>query len=167
MKKLIFVCGTMGVGKTTACRELQKLLAHNVFLDGDWCWDARPFVVNDRTRELVQDNIAHMLNNFIACPDYENVIFCWVMHQQSIIDELRRRLSGEYELHVFALVCAQAELKRRIDADIARGLRSPGVLERSLPRLGLYDALDAERIDVTGLDPAQTAAEIARRLNRR
>lgn len=164
MKKLIFVCGTMGVGKTTACRELQGLLERNVFLDGDWCWDARPFVVNERTRELVQDNIAHMLNNFIACPDYQNVIFCWVMHQQSIIDELKRRLSGEYELRVFALVCTPDELKRRIDGDVARGLRSPGVLERSLPRLELYDALDAERIDVTGLSPAQAAAEIARRL---
>ena len=164
MKQLIFVCGTMGVGKTTACRELQKQLPHNVFLDGDWCWDARPFVVNERTRALVQDNITHMLNNFIACPDYENVIFCWVMHEQSIIDELKRRLRGRYQLRVFALVCDEAELRRRIESDIARGLRTPGVLERSLPRLKLYDALDAQRIDVTRLTPAQTAAAIVNSL---
>lgn len=166
MKRLIFVCGTMGVGKTSACRELQKLLERNVFLDGDWCWDAQPFVVNERTRELVQDNIAHLLNNFIACPDYENIIFCWVMHEQAIIDGLVKRLRGEYELHVFALSCGEGELRRRIEGDVARGLRSPGALTRSLPRLKLYSALSAERIDTTRMSPAQTAAHIARRLER-
>jgi len=35
MKNLIIVGGTMGVGKTAACRELQKTLPRNVFLDGD------------------------------------------------------------------------------------------------------------------------------------
>jgi hypothetical protein len=29
----------MGVSKTATCRELQKILPRNVFLDGDWCWD--------------------------------------------------------------------------------------------------------------------------------
>lgn len=43
MKRLILIGGTMGVGKTAVCRELQKLLPGNVFLDGDWCWDAVPF----------------------------------------------------------------------------------------------------------------------------
>ena len=35
MKNLIFVNGTMGAGKTTLCRELKKLLAPSVFLDGE------------------------------------------------------------------------------------------------------------------------------------
>ena len=86
------------------------------------------------------------------------------MHEQSIIDELKRRLRGRYQLRVFALVCDEAELRRRIESDIARGLRTPDVLERSLPRLKLYDALDAQRIDVTRLTPAQTAAAIVNSL---
>ena len=106
MKNVIFVCGTMGVGKTSACRELQAVLERNVFLDGDWCWDARPFVVDEYTRQMVVDNICHMLNGFIACPHYDNVIFCWVMHQQSIIDDIAGRLVGEVRLHKFALVCS-------------------------------------------------------------
>ncbi|MEG1477069.1 MAG: AAA family ATPase, partial [Oscillospiraceae bacterium] len=42
MKTLIMISGTMGVGKTTTCRELQKILPRNVFLDGDWCWSMQP-----------------------------------------------------------------------------------------------------------------------------
>ena len=55
-------------------------------------------------------------------------------------------------------------MRRRIESDIARGLRTPDVLERSLPRLKLYDALDAQRIDVTRLTPAQTAVAIVNSL---
>ena len=42
VKRLIFVNGTMGAGKTATCRELKKLLPPCAFLDGDWCWDMEP-----------------------------------------------------------------------------------------------------------------------------
>jgi len=38
MKNLIFINGTMGVGKTTTSKILLKLLPECVFLDGDWCY---------------------------------------------------------------------------------------------------------------------------------
>ena len=88
MKNLIIVGGTMGVGKTATCRELQKILPRNVFLDGDWCWDMHPFVVTDETKAMVNSNIAHLLNGFLACSEFENVIFCWVLHEQHIFDDL-------------------------------------------------------------------------------
>jgi tRNA uridine 5-carbamoylmethylation protein Kti12 len=52
MKNLIIMGGTMGAGKTATCRELQKILPRNVFLDGDWCWDMHPFVVTDETKAI-------------------------------------------------------------------------------------------------------------------
>lgn len=72
MKNLIFVNGTMGAGKTTLCRELKKLLAPSVFLDGDWCWDMEPFSVTDETRRMVMDNIQTLLNRFLQCSQPEN-----------------------------------------------------------------------------------------------
>lgn len=44
--------GTMGVGKTATSRELQKMLNNCVFLDGDWCWDMQPFIVNEETKRM-------------------------------------------------------------------------------------------------------------------
>ena len=46
MKKLYIIGGTMGVGKTTVCNILKKRLDMCVMLDGDWCWDINPFIVN-------------------------------------------------------------------------------------------------------------------------
>ena len=48
-KKVYFIGGTMGVGKTSVCQILKRKLDKSVFLDGDWCWDAHPFVVNPET----------------------------------------------------------------------------------------------------------------------
>jgi broad-specificity NMP kinase len=51
MKNLIFINGTMGVGKTTTSLELKKILPKCVFLDGDWCWDMSPFIVTEETKK--------------------------------------------------------------------------------------------------------------------
>lgn len=84
MKTLYMIGGTMGVGKTTVCQQLKQDLPNSVFLDGDWCWDASPFQVTDETKAMVTNNICYLLNNFLKCSAYENIIFCWVMHEQSI-----------------------------------------------------------------------------------
>jgi len=57
MKNIIFIGGTMGVGKSTVSQALKKDLNDSVCLDGDWCWDMNPFVVNGETNALVMDNI--------------------------------------------------------------------------------------------------------------
>ena len=65
MKELYIIGGPMGVGKTAACRKLQNRLDSSVFLDGDWCWDMRPFYVTDETKAMVLDSISHLLGNFL------------------------------------------------------------------------------------------------------
>lgn len=93
MKTLFLIGGPMGVGKTTAGQRLKYKLDRSVFLDGGWCWDAHPFQVTAETKEMVLQNICALLNNFLRCSAYENVIFCWVMHQQAILDAILARLS--------------------------------------------------------------------------
>ena len=76
-------------------QEQKMTLEHAVFLDGDWCWDAQPFVVNEETKAMVIRNICFLLNNFLHCSAYENIIFCWVMHEQEIIDSIVGSLDME------------------------------------------------------------------------
>lgn len=161
MKNLVIVGGTAGVGKTTTCRELQKIVPRNVFLDGDWCWYMRPFVVTDETKRMVESNIAHLLNNFLDCSEFENVIFCWVLHEQKILDDLIARLNhGDCTIHCFSLVSTEQALTERLSRDIAEGKREPDSIERSVPRIQLYDALDTVKIDVSTISPADAAKRI-------
>ena len=166
MKNLIMIRGAIGVGKTAVSRILRDRLPRAVFLDGDWCWDMSPFVVNDETKAMVMDNIIHLLNNFLACSAYENVIFCWVMHQQAIQDQVLAGLNlAGHRVHCFSLVCSEAALEARIRGDVARGLRDEGTLARSLPRLSLYRAMGGHIIETDGMTPEEVAARIQQDLN--
>lgn len=160
MKKLYIINGTMGVGKTTVCRELQKLLPDNVFLDGDWCWDMSPFKVTDETKAMVMENITFLLNSFLKCSEFKNIIFCWVLHEQVIIDELLSKLDTEsYEVKIFTLVADEEALKQRLQKDVADGKRQPDVIARSVVRIPLYKKLKTEKIATDSIS-AKEAAEI-------
>lgn len=161
MKKLFLIGGTMGVGKTSVCRILEKELEKSVFLDGDWCWDSDPFVVTDETKAMVLDNICHLLNNFLHCSAYENIIFCWVMHEQEIIDSVIGKLDFENcEIKTVSLLADEACLKERLSEDIRKGRRSADIIGRSLERIPLYKKLDTTKIDTSGKSPQEIAGEI-------
>jgi hypothetical protein len=156
----------MGSGKTATCRELQKRLAKNVFLDGDWCWDMVPFVVTEETKAMVEGNIVYLLNSFLDCSEYENVIFCWVMHEQEIIDELLSRLNTEgCRVRLFSLICSEAALTARLRKDVLAGVRTEDVIARSVVRIPNYLNLATEKIDVSDISPAEAAAIIAGKLS--
>lgn len=150
MKHLIMINGTMGVGKTTTSKQLAKLLQPCVFLDGDWCWDMHPFVVNDETKEMVIRNITFQLKQFLACSEFEYVIFCWVMHEQAIIDEICKQLDlQDVCLSCYSIVCEESILKERLMRDVALGKRSLELIERTIARLPLYENLNTIKVDVS------------------
>lgn len=166
MKRLIMVNGTMGVGKTTTSRELQKVLPNNVFLDGDWCWDMKPFIVNEETKSMVINNICFLLNNFLTCSAYENIIFCWVMDEQSIIDEILSKIKTDgVSVKIFSLIADKAALERRLKEDVKSGVRTVDVIERSILRIEKYNLLNTTKIDVSEITPEQAAKLILRKLS--
>lgn len=161
MKTLYMIGGPMGVGKTAVCRELQKRLDRCVFLDGDWCWDSRPFQVTEETRAMVTENICFLLNQFLRCSAYDHVIFCWVLHRQEILDGLLSRLdTSGCRVRAVSLVCSEEALRRRLEGDIRAGRRSQDVIKRSMDYLPLYRDLSASCLGTTSLTPAQTAERI-------
>lgn len=161
MKNLYIISGTMGVGKTAVCQQLKKALPNSVFLDGDWCWNASPLQVTDETKGVVLDNITHVLNNFIRCSAYENIIFCWVMHEQSIIDTILKKLDlSDCRVRSISLIAGEKVVRERIASDIAKGIRTPDAMERSLARLPLYQKLNTIKIDTTGKSVLEICGEI-------
>ena len=161
MKNLYIIGGTMGVGKTAVSQQLKSDLSNSVFLDGDWCWDANPFQVTNETKAMVTDNICYLLNNFLHCSAYENVIFCWVMHQQSIIDSILEKLDTQNcEVKCVSLIADEANLQRRLTKDVEKGIRSEDVIERSVARIPMYQTLNTIKIDTNEKTVAMIANEI-------
>ena len=102
---------------------------------------------------MVLENIRFLLGQFLRCSAFENIVFCWVMHEQEIIDAILDglELSG-YHVRVISLICEEEELRKRLQKDVDAGLR--------VARIGLYEKLGTEKIDVSGLTPERTAEKI-------
>ena len=162
MKRLYLIGGTMGVGKTAVCKELKTQMENCVFLDGDWCWDADPFWVTNETKNMVIDNICYLLNNFIHCSAYDNIVFGWVMHEQSIITDILDRLNlNECDVKIISLIADDENLKQRLARDIKEGIRSADVIDRSIARLPLYQNLNTIKIDTSNRSISEVASEVA------
>ena len=162
MKRLFIIGGTMGIGKSTVSQILKQKLPNSVFLDGDWCWDSSPFQVTAETKEMVLQNICAVLNNFLKCSAYENVIFCWVMHEQSIIDTIISCLdTADCRIIAVSLICTEQALVERLRKDVTAGIRTPDVIERSVQRIPLYQKLNTIKVNTSGKNAADVAQEIA------
>lgn len=148
MKNLYIIGGTMGVGKTSVCRRLKQNLKNCVFLDGDNCWETNPLLNTEETRAMALDNICHLLNNFIKCSAYDNVVFCWVMHEQKIIDEILSKLdTSSCNVKLISLMCNETTLTARLRSEIINDIRTKDIIQRSLERLSLYDSLNTVKVD--------------------
>ena len=161
MKTIYIIGGTMGVGKTATCKELKSHLNNAVFLDGDWCWDSDPFQVTEETKAMVLSNICFTLNNFIHCSAYENIVFCWVMHEQAIIDAILSKLdtAGCRVVNV-SLTVDEENLRSRLSFDVENRIRSEDVIERSIERINMYQVLDTVKVDTNNRTISEIASEI-------
>ncbi len=156
MKNIIFINGTMGVGKSSVSRQLNRLLERCVYLDGDWCWMADPFTVNEETKAMVTDNICYLLNNFIKCSEYENIVFCWVMDYESIYESIITKLMAENcNIYRFTITCSAQTLKSRVENDTNQDGRD---FEKSLARMERFDVMNTVKIyndDMTAYETAE------------
>ena len=158
MKDLIFINGSMGVGKSSVSRELNKILDNSVYLEGDWCWMASPFIVTQETKSMVTDNICHLLNNFINCSQYKNVIFCWVMDYESIYQSIATNLNTENcKIWRFTISCSEQTLKQRVEND---NLQEGRNFEKSAERLPRFDVMDTVKIHNDNMTARETAEHI-------
>lgn len=151
----------MGVGKTSVGQYMKRALPNAVFLDGDWCWDASPFQITEETKGMVIDNICYLLDRFIRCSAYENIIFCWVLHKQSIIDRILSRVNtADCAVKIVSLMATKETLTERILKDVAAGCRGADALNRSIARIPLYQFVDSIKVETDGKAVCDITEEI-------
>ena len=155
------ITGTMGAGKSTTTRYLYRVLPNAVRLEGDWLWDADPYLITAETKTMVMKNVIYVLNNLIACTGYENIVFNWAMHRQDIIDGLMRGLHLEnVDLSFFALTASEETIRQHYQTDIDAGRRSITTLSDALERNPVFDSIGAITVNVDGKTVEEVGNEI-------
>lgn len=114
-KKVIFISGTIGSGKTTLSEKLVYSIPNSVMLDGDWCFhQGNTWYFDKETKDMAINNIITVLNSYINNPNFENIIFCWTLHKQDMIDKILNSLVGDFKFYHFSLICSEKTIQERI-----------------------------------------------------
>lgn len=159
MKKLIFINGPAGIGKTTTCRKLLSKMNNTAWLESDWCWalNVLPTAFTPETELMVEKNVSFLLRNYLECSLVECIIFNWVLHRKHIFDRVIKNLSDlEYQLITVTLICSEEEHLRRMVEDG----RDEERIKRSVNYRYLYDGLSNPIIDTTNLSVEETVVRI-------
>jgi len=158
MKRLVFIGGPPGVGKTAVAMALNQQLDNSIMLDGDWCWQMHPWDFSAENKTMVMGNIGYLLRADIANTSFTTVILSWVMDEQQIIDDICAGLPmDEVEFTSVSLLTDEATLRSHFAADG----RHSETLGDSLARLVKYDSVDSLKVWVTGKSVEDVASEIA------
>jgi len=119
-KKLIFIGGAPGIGKSTVAGLLIKYLENGIWLDGDDLWRMNPFLVDENTKAMVEKNISFVLNSFLK-EHFSYILFTWVLHSDSIKDTILSGLDqADFDFMHFTLICDEKTLKERLSTDVER-----------------------------------------------
>ncbi len=115
-KKLIFISGTIGSGKTTLSKKIINTIPNSIMLDGDWCFQQGcDWHFDETTKQMAIKNIIYVLNNFLENPNFETVIFCWTLHRQAMMNQIYNSLNmNNVSFYHFRLLCSDEVLKERI-----------------------------------------------------
>jgi len=164
MKNLIIINGAAGVGKTTVSMHLREILPKNVMLDGDWCWFSNPYIVNDETKKMWERNLSFLLNSFIACSEFDNIIAPICTRRESMIQELVNSLDMTNTVaHQFVLHCSKPIRKKRVDGDQSMRKRGANIYDSEWETV--FDNMPAQKIDTTNLTAKQVAEIIASKID--
>ena len=167
-KNLIIINGAPGMGKTTVCEELAKILPRNVYLDCDCFMWANPYVVTEETERIRYQNISFVTQNYLSCSEYENVVINWVFAGQGAIDRILAELDlTDVTVRTYSLVCRFDIWKARMENDKVNQKRKIETTFRKWTQRindGYYETIAAKTIDTSEISAGQ-AAEIIAKLN--
>ena len=170
-KNLIIINGAPGMGKTTVCEELAKILTKNVYLDCDCFMWANPYTVTEETDRIRYENISFVTKNYLSCTEYDNVIISWVFVSQSAIDRILNTLNlTGVTVHAYSLTCRPHIWKTRMENDkINLKRKISTTFDKWTTRIsdGYYESIEAKKIDTSDKTATQTAEIIAKEITKK
>ncbi len=157
MKKLLFLCGANGIGKTTISKEIINILPNSAYVDSDPCRIMNPFILNDTTIPTISKNISDMIINYFNCSLVETVVFSYGFHgrRKEVFERISDTISVvKHNFIPFLLWCDEQENISRMKFDN----RTIGQIERTLNESRKsYETVTYPKIDISKLSVKQAA----------
>ena len=120
-KKLIYICGPNGVGKSTTGRELINYIENSAFVDSDLFALRNPFIITEGI-DIGRQCMLFMLTKYLESSLYETIIWSYGFHGHrkanftEIMKKLRK-LNVDFDFIPIILTCDLEENIKRMKCD--------------------------------------------------
>jgi thymidylate kinase len=162
-KKLIFICGPNGVGKSSTGRELISYIENSAFVDSDLCALRNPFIITEGI-DIGRQFMLFMLTKYLESSLYETIIWSYGFHGHrkanftEIMKELRE-LNMDFDFIPIILTCDLDENIHRMKCDN----RDQARIDRAINNTRIiYNDYPFPSINTTKLTLKETVYEIKR-----
>ena len=106
-------------------------------------------------------NMSYLLDSYLNCSAYENVVFGWVLHREEMTAHVLSMIkNADYSLHRFSLVCSESVLIERLQKDVDAGVRKNVSWNHALETRPNFDKMDTIKIEVDDMTPERAADTI-------
>jgi len=164
MKKLIFIHGPNGVGKSSLCKALHVRLENSAWVESEWCRCINPFIFNEEVELLTEKNMTQLIRSYLECSFIEYVILDWGLHgpRGKILKNVLENLRDLDYLYIpVTIKCSEDENIRRMLGDG----RDSDRVERALKVRCIYEELPYPCIDTTDMTVDLAADEAIKIIN--
>ncbi len=162
--KILIINSAPGVGKSTSLKLLEGLLdSKSAFVDGDDLARVIPFENTVKWLNLMQDNIACCVKNFLKY-NYENIFISFVFPSSDRINRMKKLIKTDgVNIYHIKLICGQDELKERL---VKRNSQKLISIEKALNLNEMINKLKSDLvIDTTNISPLEVARKIKEGIN--
>jgi chloramphenicol 3-O-phosphotransferase len=159
--RVVLVGGAPGVGKSTVARRLLHIAARGrslvQWVDVDALWLHQPWRVDERTKRMVQSNLAAVMANAqIAGVDV--LVVTWVFQGPEMHDLVRRLAPRETSFVSIQLLVDETTWRARFGSGGNRPALDAFYVSRYV---GAQSTAADHFVDTTELDPLRTAETLA------
>ncbi len=159
MKRLVFIHGPNGVGKSTTCSLLHEKISNSAWLESEWARRINPFMFTHEIETMTEENLTHILRSYLNLSVVETVIFNWGLHgpRKKILERVFENISDiEYQYIPVQITCSEQENINRMKKDQRSDLR----IKRGIEIRSLYENPKCSEIDSTNLTPWEVAEAV-------
>jgi hypothetical protein len=162
-KKLVFICGPNGVGKSSTGREFISYIENSAFVDSDLCALRNPFIITEGI-DIGRQFMLFMLTKYLESSLYETIIWAYGFHGHrkdsfTEIMEKLRELNMDFDFVPIILTCDLDENIKRMKCDN----RDEARIDRAINNTRIiYNDYPFPSINTTKLTLKETVYEIKR-----
>ena len=160
-KKLIFLCGPNGVGKSSTGREFVNHMEYSAFIDSDICALRNPFI-DPEGISLGKQFMQYMLSKYLESSQYKYIVWAYGFHGHRKSNFIKimaalRELKAEFDFMPIILTCDLDENIKRMKCDNRDEARIDGAIRNTRT---IYDEYPFPFVDITNLSIKETVDEL-------